>query len=1053
MAMFDTLLTSEIARRRKIGAERTKALSDPTKMQDLLAKGMKSQVPEGRKIKTKRYPTKLAATEAAIPKGDPRKDLGTASWSRYTDMLEDPKYKKFSPRDLLAASSELEFDKRREATHKYIQKQKTGTFSTFMKEEYAPMPGQEEWEAEHPPRIPHMRAEVSAAWGAGTKAAIEAGKFAFGKGPAAKIGRRKTIALLLKAGPYGKLAAAGVSAIAGFRVFEEVASRTTEQVKKTEYGKEHPVAAELIGMGAGLATGIAVPVEAMFGGMLTSKGGKAITKFQQMLKRKNTAGTAAMENPAAKEIIEFKKAEGAAAKSSDKAVAAVDKDKVATMKRLVDTLEGRVAKEKAAAMPMPGGTIPAVRGEVPPLAVSSRISGVPSPVAIARPGSIFTPTERVSGVPSKLKVPEKAIVIEQETPNLPMLKPDGSLSSLGSRKVVPYSYKDIKSEEGFDRVLSEVAGGRKKAVDAVQLVGEMDEGVIRHSKVIPTKKVTVVFKKKMSDLGYDAEEVAGMNKVVAANIETFSKKKEPSALLDRTFREPMPQKIESTFDLSGLPTEEKLYNWAKTLSPQKRLDLVERGTISEAVNRRIVKEQKVILEGKSASKEFIAKEAEADAKFLGSMGTGGVPKEDGSYLAKKADFLLGMKGDKGAVSPKILAGLAAGGTIASLTAPDKAEAMAFIGKLASITKAPLLKAMASTKSTETVRKETGWFKGLDNKWRFEIDDSKAEIAVDKLTTLYKTERSAGFSMTLLKDVIKHPTLFKAYPELRRLSIFFEEGVVKHAGYSRGLDSITINPKTVPIDKLKQVIMHETQHAIQYREKFAVGASISKDFSSYQRQAGEIEARATQRRVSMSAAERKAVLPYAAEMKELGITEKEVILNFERGAAAPKVLTGLAVGGALAALATPTWELLQGRETADKTVMEALTAAATTFTLADIFSPAEAEAAGIVDLGRTLSGLTATIAKDVKPGKVKGLVKEMKGSGLIAKSQVDHCYVLPEPRKSLNIIPNVKDVSKKKSMPMLRMYLRKRVCHLEQKQWSLLMFSSSIILELEMDKNL
>jgi hypothetical protein len=495
-------------------------------------------------------------------------------------MLEDPKYKKFSPRDLLAASSELEFDKRREATHKYIQKQKVGTFSTFLKEEYAPMPGQEEWEAEHPPRIPHMRAEESAAWGAGTKAAIEAGKWAFGKGPAAKMGRRKAIALLSKAGPYGKLAAAGVSAIAGFRVFEEVASRTTEQVKKTEYGKEHPVAAELIGMGAGLATGIAVPVEAMFGGMLTSKGGKAITKFQQMLKRKNTAGTAAMENPAAEEIIAFKKAEEAAARSSDKAVAAVDKDKVATMKRLVDTLEGRVAKEKAAAITMPGGTIPAVRGEVPPLAVSSRISGVPSPVAIARPGSIFTPTERVSGVPSKLKVPEKAIVIEQETPNLPMLKPDGSLSSLGSRKVVPYSYSNIKSEEGFDRVLAEVAEG-KKAVDVVQKVGEMEEGIARHSKVIPAKKVTAAFKKKMSDLGYDAEEVAGMNAKIASNIETFSKKKEPSALLDRALREPMPQKIESKIDLSDLPTEEKLYNWAKTLSPQQRNILVEKGTITE----------------------------------------------------------------------------------------------------------------------------------------------------------------------------------------------------------------------------------------------------------------------------------------------------------------------------------------------------------------------------------------------------------------------------------------------------------------------------------------
>jgi len=206
MALFDTLVTGEIARRRKIGKERKKALADPTKMQDLLAKGMKSQVPEGRKIKTKKHPTKLAATEAAIPKGDPRSTLGTATWSRYTEMMDDPRYKRFSPRDLLTASSELEFDTRREATHKYIQKQKVGTFSTFMKEEYAPMPGQEEWEARPENVVPHhMRAEVSAAWGAGTKAAIEAGKFAFGKGPAAKIGRRKAIALLAKARPYTRV--------------------------------------------------------------------------------------------------------------------------------------------------------------------------------------------------------------------------------------------------------------------------------------------------------------------------------------------------------------------------------------------------------------------------------------------------------------------------------------------------------------------------------------------------------------------------------------------------------------------------------------------------------------------------------------------------------------------------------------------------------------------------------------------------------------------------------------------------------------------------------
>jgi hypothetical protein len=851
MALFDTLLTGEIARRRRIGEERKKALADPTKMQDLLAKGMKSQVPEGRKIKTKKHPTKLAATEAAIPKDDPRSKLGTATWNRYTGMMEDPRFKKFSPRDLLIASNELELDKRREDIHRYIQKQKVGTFSTFLKEEYAPMPGQEEWEAEHPPRIPHMRAEISALWGAGTKAAIEAGKFAFGKGPAAKIGRRKAIALMAKAGPYGRLAAAGAGAIVGMRAFEEVASRTTEQVKKTEYGKEHPLAAELIGMGAGLVTGVAVPVETMFGGMLTSKGAKSITKFQQLLKRKNTAGEAAMDNPAAKEIIAFKKAETTAAKASDVAVATMDKDKAATMKRLIGTLSRRVEEEKAAAIPPPGAVarrgiwtpegLEAIqkRGRVPILPAEGVIKYTPEELERAR---------RAAGIGVPVK--STAISIEKGTPNLPMLRPDGSLATLGPRKVVPYSYSNIKSEEGFDRVLSEVAEG-KKAVDVVQKVGEMEEGIARHSKVIPAKKKTVAFKKKMSDLGYDAEEIAGMNAKIAANIERFSgKKREPSMLLDKALREPISKKIESKIDLSDLSIEERLYNFAKTRTPQQRADLVERGTISEEMNRRIVREQREVVEKGKAFKEFAAKEAEADTAFLG-MGTGSVPKADGSYEAMtKSEFVSKMMAGK---SLAITAASAA--TFGALSMPDTAEA----GVMDSMVK------------------------------------------VFKAAT--RTEGKAAAS---------------------RLNL-------EYNGVQEGLDG--------PLCHLFTDSKRGATFAVKSVDEVDVKAALE-----------------TSERI---------------------------------------------------------WEAANaGRNTA----IGATVFAALTTTLGNIFSPAEVEAAGIVDIGRTLSGLTATILKDAKPGKVKDLVKEMKGSGLIAKSQVDHCYVLPEPRKSLNIIPNVKDVTKKKSLP-------------------------------------
>ncbi|MBE9594671.1 MAG: hypothetical protein IMF19_14465, partial [Proteobacteria bacterium] len=851
MSLFDQIVSREITRRRQVTTEREKEIADPTKSRNLVAKMMRQHVPEGKKVKTSKHPTKLAAVEAAISKKDPRHELGSKIVASYESALRDPRFTGDRPRNILAAVTETEAARAEDPTRRFIQKQKSGTFSTFMQEPHAPLPGQEEWEAEHPPRIPHMRAEESFAWGAGTKAAIEAGKFIFAKGPAAKIGRRKAIALLAKAGPYGKLAATGVAAIAGMRAFEEVSVRTTEQIQKTEYGKEHPLAAELIGMGVGLAAGAVVPVEAMFGEMLTSKGAKSITKFQQLLRRKKTAGEAASANPSADEIIKFKTAEDAAAKASDAAVATIDKSKASTIARLVNTLEKKVATEKAKAVPLPGAV--ARRGIFTPegLAAMRKVGRVPS---IPAEGVIkYTKKEKALAME---KVP---IAIEQGTPNLPILKPDGSLASLGTRKVVPYGYKNIKSEEGFDRVLSEVAEG-KKAIDAIQLVGEMEEGVKRQFSNVPPKKVkvTVKLKKKMFSLGYDADEVAGMDAKVVSNITRFSEKKEASARLDRALREPIPQPKESIIDLSAIPTEERLYNWAKTLPDQQRLTMTERGTIPEALNRRIVQEKRAAIEKGKTYKEFAAKEAEADDAFMKSMGTGSVSKADGSHEAMtKSEFVLKMMSDqaKKDIGKPLAVTAASGATMGALSMPDKAEA----GVMSTMAKA---------------------FKAATR------DEGKA--VASKLNLTYN-------------------------------------------GVQEGLDGPVCHLFTDP----------------------KRGATFSVNSAN------------------------------ALDVKAASDASEALWTTMNAGR---------------------------------KTAMGAIAFAALNMTIGSVLSSSEVEAAGIKDIGRTISGLTATILKDSKPAKVKDLIKGMKESGLIGKSQVDHCYVLPEPRKSLNVIPNVKDVTKKKSMP-------------------------------------
>lgn len=159
--------------------------------------------------------------------------------------------------------------------------------------------------------------------------------------------------------------------------------------------------------------------------------------------------------------------------------------------------------------------------------------------------------------------------------------------------------------------------------------------------------------------------------------------------------------------------------------------------------------------------------------------------------------------------------------------------------------------------SETVRKETGWFRGYDGKWRFEIDDSQVEIAfngrysrdpeihryaelVDKvyfaatateseqneLVDLDKKLGDRNITPNKLGDVIHHPTLFEAYPQLKDIGIRFVDGLGDTRGsWDAQLNEIVIS-KSLKRDQkqVKKTLIHEIQHAIQYFEGFASGSS-------------------------------------------------------------------------------------------------------------------------------------------------------------------------------------------------------------------------------------
>jgi len=138
----------------------------------------------------------------------------------------------------------------------------------------------------------------------------------------------------------------------------------------------------------------------------------------------------------------------------------------------------------------------------------------------------------------------------------------------------------------------------------------------------------------------------------------------------------------------------------------------------------------------------------------------------------------------------------------------------------------------------------GAFKGVDNLWRFEVDDS--DVVLKKGRPITGT----------LADFLTNADVGGAYPGVAetpttaKFSLFTDRGKYGKGGIS------------AKSDDLRSVLLHEAQHAIQEEELFAMGAN-SKD-PNYRRHAGEVEARNVQSRRNFTADERRAKPPWTTE---------------------------------------------------------------------------------------------------------------------------------------------------------------------------------------------
>ena len=131
------------------------------------------------------------------------------------------------------------------------------------------------------------------------------------------------------------------------------------------------------------------------------------------------------------------------------------------------------------------------------------------------------------------------------------------------------------------------------------------------------------------------------------------------------------------------------------------------------------------------------------------------------------------------------------------------------------------------KDAKAIKMATGWERGADGKWRYEMPDAKIKdtMNVGGGHIVKRYEDDMLWNGGKLSEVIDAPELFKAYPQLKDVRI--ETDAIMNDMPSNGEYNSKTNTITIHADELKYmngILNHEIQHAIQDIEGFAKGGS-------------------------------------------------------------------------------------------------------------------------------------------------------------------------------------------------------------------------------------
>ena len=169
------------------------------------------------------------------------------------------------------------------------------------------------------------------------------------------------------------------------------------------------------------------------------------------------------------------------------------------------------------------------------------------------------------------------------------------------------------------------------------------------------------------------------------------------------------------------------------------------------------------------------------------------------------------------------------------------------------------------KDAKTIKLATGWERGADGQWRYEMPDFRL-----------KTRKAASFAegeTKTLADILNaNDPIFKEYPQLADYKVT-AENLGNYAGLTQFEDkSISLDYDSMDEYEDRKVmsiesyltLLHEVQHTIQNIEGFATGTTSTIAKEDYDHTAGEVEARNVEDRVAMTPEQRRETLASETE---------------------------------------------------------------------------------------------------------------------------------------------------------------------------------------------